>query len=61
LSRGCPADGSASGMSFTLAELVTTLIWFSAFLTAPDVFRDQPALTGKLVRLDPGVQGRGVR
>ena len=37
----------------TLAGLVTTLIWFSIFVTAPHVFRNQPVLTGRLVRLEP--------
>src|SRR5450759_2181775 len=36
----------------TLAGLVTTLIWLSIFRERAEVFRDQPVLTGQLVRLE---------
>ena len=55
MSRIWIADRSAIG----IRDAVTLLDWSQpssgsvSFVTASDVFRDQPVLTGKLVRLEP--------
>ena len=47
------ATGSAYGMRSPLLDWSQPSSGSVSFVTASDVFRDQPVLTGKLVRLEP--------
>ena len=50
---GRPVAGSAYGMRSPLLDWSQPSSGSASFVTASDVFRDQPVLTGKLVRLEP--------